>query len=87
MVMVDMLDVVPALLRFFPVPMGVNDQQGEHDDSTDQQHNDDWPVLPNVGEKTGEIVIHPSPIYTRFSHCQTLLANIALCMGLGAVGT
>jgi len=34
MVTVVVFDPVPGFLRFFPVPMSVNDQQGEHDEAT-----------------------------------------------------
>ena len=61
--------------------MSVNDQQGEQDEATNQQHNDDGPVLPNIGDKSGEIVIHPPPIYTRSSDCQPLLDKGDITLG------
>ena len=47
-----------SLLLFFPVSMGVADHQGEDDRNSNQQNNDDRPMLPDFRDETGEILIH-----------------------------
>ena len=55
--------VTPFL--FVAMAMGVNHQQDENDQPADQQHDDDWLILPNRLHKIGGIRIHSLSIYTR----------------------
>jgi hypothetical protein len=82
MAMVVMFDLVPAFLGLFPVTMGVDNHQGEQDDSANQQHHDDGIVLPNVGHKTGEIINHSVPTYTHSRYYQKLSRRLPDNSGL-----
>ncbi|MEI6194586.1 MAG: hypothetical protein WCS42_09670 [Verrucomicrobiota bacterium] len=52
-------------LLFVAMAMGVNHQQDENDQPADQQHENDWLILPNRLHKIGGIRIHSLSIYTR----------------------
>jgi len=58
-----------AVMLFFAVAMGVNDQQDEDDCATNQEHEDNRLVPPYFRHKAEEILekigIHPFPIYIR----------------------
>jgi hypothetical protein len=47
-----------ASLLFFPVTIGVNDQQGKYNESGHEENDGEWFILPYLTYKTGEIGIH-----------------------------
>ena len=51
MMMVMMLALMPLLVDFFPVAMGVNHRQDKENKPAHQQHNDDWLIPPEVADK------------------------------------
>jgi hypothetical protein len=57
-------------LFLFPVAMGVNQQQWQKDDHPDQQHNDNWFMLPDVFDEAGDVFVHSLIIYTDSGCCQ-----------------
>jgi hypothetical protein len=53
-----------ASFLFFPVAVGVNDQQGENDQAGDKDDDDEWFISPHLAHKTRKIGTHFRPTYT-----------------------
>jgi hypothetical protein len=69
-----------ASFLFFPVAIGVNDQQGENNQAADSDNDDDGLVTPHIAYKIRNVRTHTFLIYTIFveseMHVKTLVAFV-----------
>jgi hypothetical protein len=60
-----------AAFLFFSMAMSVNDHEDKNNQAASQQHNEDRPVLPKLGNQVakvwGNICNHPDTIYIHAS--------------------